>query len=90
MLLDVEGVLAAKTLIESNKISVIAIPEQCKVLFNIADSGGLLAPTEICFGIAANGIQCYTKVTSDEAKLKQLFSHSNHIFLFLCSMQRMV
>ena len=66
------------------------MPEQYKEVFNFADRGGLSAPTEICFGIAAIGMQCYTKITSDEAKLQQLFSCTNHRFVFLRAMQRMI
>ena len=77
-------------LVESNEIPVVTIPEQYKEIFNFADRGGLSAPTEICFGIAAIGMQCYTKITSDEAKLQQLFSCTNHRFVFLRAMQRMI
>ena len=41
-------------LIERNEISMIAIPEQYTELYNIADRGGMSAPTEICFWYRCN------------------------------------
>ena len=61
--------LLKNLLVESNEIPVVTIPEQYKEVFNFADRGGLSAPTEICFGIAA--------IASATQKLHQMKQNSN-------------
>ena len=59
------------------------VPEEHRQLFDIANSGGLSMPTEICFTVTSLAVQCYNAIKADESVRKRPLAMNNQQAGFL-------
>lgn len=65
------------------------VPEEHTRLFQMADCGGLSAPTEFCFAVAALAVRCYMAVVADSSAKSKLLAMSNQRAAFTSAVLQM-
>ena len=66
------------------------MPPEYKALFELADRGGLSAPSEYCFAITAFAVQCYITIAMDDSIMHRLLMCSNQRNAFVNAVTKSV
>ena len=66
------------------------IPEGYKKLFDDADRGGLVGPSELCFAVTALAVQSYAAISSNEDMKNHVMLADNPRSLFVASLSQLV
>ena len=66
------------------------IPEKLKVIFALANRGGLSEPTEFCFATTTVAVRCYTTISGNVDIMKKLLQASNQRQVFVTAVRKWI